>query len=342
MTADRVVSGKSFENEVLFETRLRPSTFNEFVGQEKVTSNLKVYIQAAGERDDVLDHVLLSGPSGLGKTTLARIIAGEMGSALRITSGPALEKSGDLVGILSSLNRNDALFIDEIHRLNHTVKEYLFSAMEDFNLDIVIDQGPGARTVKINISPFTLIGATTREGLIPIPLRGRFGILEKLDFYPPEELALIVKRSAGILDISIDEEGALEIAERGRGTPRIVNRYLARVRDFAQVLGHSTITGKVAREGLKRIGVNEQGLDRMDRKILNVIGSHRGPVGLKTIAISVGEEQDTIEDVYEPYLIQENLIKKTPRGRALSPSGYKTIGKQSGADEQTLFDEDKQ
>ena len=252
MISDRIVSGKSFEDEALFESKLRPSTFNEFVGQKEVTYNLPVYIQAAKERGDVLDHVLLSGPSGLGKTTLSRIIANEMGSVFRVTSGPALEKSGDLVGILSSLNKSDVLFIDEIHRLNHTVKEYLFSAMEDFNLDIVIDQGPSARTVKISIAPFTLIGATTREGLIPVPLRGRFGILEKLDFYPAEELAQIAKRSAGILNIPIDDEGAVEIARRSRGTPRIVNRYLARVRDFAQVLGHETITREVANKGLEK------------------------------------------------------------------------------------------
>lgn len=338
MISDRIVSGKSFDNETVFEKQLRPSTFEEFIGQEQVTSNLEVYIQAARERDDVLDHVLLSGPSGLGKTTLSRIIANEMGAAMRITSGPALEKSSDLVGILSSLNRNDVLFIDEIHRLNNTVKEYLFSAMEDFNLDIVIDQGPSARTVKISLSPFTLIGATTREGLIPVPLRGRFGILEKLVFYPPEELAQIVKRSAGILNIAVDNEGAFEIAKRGRGTPRIVNRYLARIRDFAQVLGHATVTGKVACKGLERIGVNSLGLDRMDRKILKVLGSHNGPVGLKTIAISVGEETDTIEEIYEPYLIQANLIKKTSRGRVLSPAGFRIAGKPAPADEQTLFD----
>jgi len=341
MTVERIVSGKRFEEETQFEKKLRPATFEEFVGQEKVTYNLKVYIQAAKERGDALDHVLLSGPSGLGKTTLARIIANELGVTFRATSGPALEKSGDLVGILSSLTPHDVLFIDEIHRLNHTVKEYLFSAMEDFQLDIVIDQGPSARSVRINIVPFTLVGATTREGLLPLPMRGRFGILEKLDFYPPEELALIVKRSARILGVAIDEEGTMEIARRARGTPRIANRYLARVRDFAQVLGHGVITREVAREGLEKIGVNSRGLDRMDMKILEVLGAHTGPVGLKTIAISVGEEADTIEEVYEPYLIQAKLINKTPRGRVLSPAGYRLIGKHRPG-EKTLFDVEDQ
>ncbi len=334
---DRIVSGKGTDTDNAIDVALRPSSFGEFVGQHHVTDNLRVYIEAAKGRKDVLDHVLLSGPSGLGKTTLSRIISNEMGAVFRGSSGPALEKCSDLVGILTSLNRGDILFIDEIHRLNHSVKEYLYSAMEDFFLDIVIDQGPNARSVKINVAPFTLIGATTREGLIPPPLRGRFGILEKLDFYPPEELAAIVKRSASILRIDIDDGGALEVAKRGRGTPRIVNRYLARIRDFAQVLGHDVITKKTADEGLRKIGVNESGLDRMDRKILEVISSHEGPVGLKTIAISVGEEQDTIEEVYEPYLIQESYIKKTPRGRVLSPAGYRLLGLEPGS-APSLFD----
>ncbi|MFH1709091.1 MAG: Holliday junction branch migration DNA helicase RuvB [Planctomycetota bacterium] len=324
--ADRIVSGREHGDDAQFDARLRPASFTDFIGQTPVTGNLQVFITAARARGDVLDHVLLSGPSGLGKTTLARIIAAEMGAVFRGTSGPALERSSDLVGILTSLSRGDVLFVDEIHRLSHTVKEYLYSAMEDFFLDIVIDQGPNARTVKINIAPFTLVGATTREGLLPAPLRGRFGILEKLDFYPPADLARIVKRTAGILGIAVDPAGAEEIAVRGRGTPRVVNRYIARVRDFAQVQGHARITPAMAREGLEKIGVNAVGLDRMDLKILNVIRAHNNPVGIKTIAISVGEEEDTIEEVYEPFLIQQNYIRKTSRGRLLSPAGYRILG----------------
>lgn len=335
---ERLVSEKAFGDDTHFDKKLRPASFKEFVGQKQVIGNLAIYIQAAKERGDVLDHVLVSGPSGLGKTTLARIIANEMGMIFRSTSGPALEKSSDLVGILTSLNKYDMLFIDEIHRLNNTVKEYLYSAMEDFCLDIVIDQGPSARTIKINIAPFTLVGATTREGLLPAPLRGRFGIIEKLDFYPVNELREIVKRSAKILDIVIDNKGAQEIAARGRGTPRIVNRYLSRIRDFAQVLGDSRIDGEAARGGLEKMGVNQVGLDKMDMKILQTIASYDGPVGLKTIAISVGEEEDTIAEVYEPFLIKGNFIKKTARGRTLSPAGYKMAGRNNKSGDNTLFD----
>ena len=309
------------------EKSLRPQRFADFVGQERVKENLQVYVSAAKKRNTALDHVLLSGPPGLGKTTLARIIAEEMGVGFQGTSAPALKKPGDLVGLLASLPERTVLFIDEIHRLPVTFEEYLYSAMEDFFIDVAVDQGPSARSVKFNLKPFTLIGATTRDGLLSRPFQDRFGIPQKLSFYTTEELARIVTRSSTILDAPIEPSAANEIAARARKTPRIANRLLRRLRDWAEVEGDGVITTVIAKRGLEREGVDEGGLDAMDRKILNAIAGHKGiPVGVKTIAVIVGEEEDTIEDVYEPFLIQEGYVLKTPRGRQLSAKGFLKLG----------------
>ena len=309
------------------EKTLRPRRFAEFVGQERVKENLQVYVKAAKKRNTALDHVLLSGPPGLGKTTLARIIAEEMGVGFQGTSAPILKKPGDLVGLLASLPERTVLFIDEIHRLPAAFEEYLYSAMEDFFIDVAVDQGPSARSVKFNLKPFTLIGATTRDGLLSRPFQDRFGIPQKLSFYTSEELTLIVKRSSTILEAPIEPAAAKEIAARARKTPRIANRLLRRLRDWAEVEGNGTITLAIAQKGLDREGVDSSGLDGMDRKILSAIAGHNGvPVGVKTIAVIVGEEEDTIEDVYEPFLIQEGFVLKTPRGRVLSGKGYEKLG----------------
>jgi len=309
---------------------LRPRRLDDFVGQEQLKSNLRIYVEAAKARQEPIDHILFSGPPGLGKTTLSGIIANELGADFKSTSGPAIENAGQLAGLLTNLEAGDILFIDEIHRIGNVVEEYLYSAMEDFLIDILIDQGPQARSIKINLPPFTLVGATTREGLLTSPMRSRFGVLERLDFYPWCELCDIAKRSAGKLNITIEDAGAELIAKRARGTPRVVNRFLRRIRDVAEVKGDGVITEAIAIEGLGMLGVDEHGLCEMDRSIIRTIVRFDGaPIGLKTIAVSVGEEEDTIEDVYEPYLIQSGYLAKTPRGRtatALAYDHYSNLG----------------
>jgi holliday junction DNA helicase RuvB len=311
------------------EKVLRPQGFLEFMGQPRIIDNLLVFIEAARRREEPLDHVLLHGPPGLGKTTLSHIIANELGVNIKITSGPVLEKPGDLAGLLTNLEARDVLFIDEIHRLSPVVEEYLYSAMEDFKIDIMIDSGPNARSIQIELSPFTLVGATTRSGLLTSPLRSRFGITSRMEYYTTETLARIVVRSAGILKTEIVPEGAEEIARRSRGTPRIANMLLRRVRDFAQIKGNGTIDRKIARYALDALNVDEHGLDEMDNRILATIIDKfsGGPVGLTTIATAVGEESGTIEEVYEPYLIQEGYLKRTPRGREATLQAYKHLGK---------------
>ena len=311
------------------EKVLRPQGFLEFMGQPRIIDNLLVFIEAARRREEPLDHVLLHGPPGLGKTTLSHIIANELGVNIKITSGPVLEKPGDLAGLLTNLEARDVLFIDEIHRLSPVVEEYLYSAMEDFKIDIMIDSGPNARSIQIELSPFTLVGATTRSGLLTSPLRSRFGITSRMEYYTAETLARIVVRSAGILKTEIVPEGAEEIARRSRGTPRIANMLLRRVRDFAQIKGNGIIDRKIARYALDALNVDEHGLDEMDNRILATIIDKfsGGPVGLTTIATAVGEESGTIEEVYEPYLIQEGYLKRTPRGREATLQAYKHLGK---------------
>lgn len=314
-------------DEIDFEKTVRPEQFGEFVGQGKVKENLKIYIDAARRRGEPLDHVLLSGPPGLGKTTLANIIAREMNAEMKMTSGPALTRPGDLAGLLSNLQHGDVLFIDEIHRLTVVVEEYLYAAMEDFHISILIDQGPKARSINLALQRFTLIGATTREGLLTAPFRSRFGVIENLLFYPWEDLLSIVQRSAGILKIPIEPDAAENIARRSRGTPRVANRHLRRIRDVAQVRASGVITLPVAEEGMQMLGVDASGLVEMDRRILSAIIKHGGgPIGIKTIAVSVMEEEDTIEEVYEPYLIQEGFITKTPRGRIVTAKAYRHLG----------------
>ena len=310
------------------ENVLRPKTLSEYIGQTKVKENMKVYIEAAKKREEPLDHVLLYGPPGLGKTTLANIISHEMNSNLKITSGPAIEKPGDLAALLTNLSEFDVLFIDEIHRLNKSVEEILYPALEDFTLDIIIGKGPSARSIRLDLPKFTLIGATTKAGSLTTPLRDRFGIVERLELYNSEELTTIVKRSANILDIAIENEAAVEIAKRSRGTPRIANRLLKRVRDYAAVLGNGTITIDIAKIALNKLDIDDMGLDSIDRRLLRtLIEKYKGrAVGIETLATTLGEEITTIEDVYEPYLIQIGYISRTPRGRIALPDAYKHLG----------------
>ncbi|MBK8882681.1 MAG: Holliday junction branch migration DNA helicase RuvB [Bacteroidales bacterium] len=315
-----------------FEKQLRPLSFSDFKGQKQVIENLTVFVTAAKQRGESLDHVLLHGPPGLGKTTLASIISNELNVNLRVTSGPVLDKPGDLAGLLTNLQEGDVLFIDEIHRLSPVVEEYLYSAMEDFQIDIMIDKGPSARSVQLTLNNFTLIGATTRSGLLTSPLRARFGIKFHLEYYDQEILTGIVTRSAGILNVKIDSEAAVEIARRSRGTPRIANALLRRIRDFAQVKGSGMIDLDITKYGLKALNIDQHGLDEMDNRILSVIIDkfNGGPVGLNTISTAVGEESGTIEEVYEPFLIKEGYLKRTPRGREATEHAYKHLGKQFG------------
>lgn len=343
MENERITSAAAKSGEGKIEAGLRPQHLDDYIGQQGVKENLKIFIEAARLRGEPLDHVLFYGPPGLGKTTLAGIIANELGVDIKITSGPAIERAGDLAAILTNLNDNDVLFIDEIHRLNRSVEEVLYSAMEDYALDIIIGKGPSARSIRLDLAKFTLIGATTRAGSLSAPLRDRFGVLGKFEMYTPEELAQIIKRTAGILGVTIDDESVAEMARRSRGTPRVANRMLKRIRDFSQVKGNGIIDIAITREGLDALGVDEMGLERLDREILTTIIQrfNGGPVGIDTIAASIGEERVTIEDVYEPYLIQSGLLYRTQKGRMVSKDGYRHLGLAYASDDDNN-DEERQ
>jgi Holliday junction DNA helicase RuvB len=336
---ERKISDVLTKPDVALELTLRPSLFSEFVGQTKVKERLEIAVAAAKQRREAIDHILLSGPPGLGKTTLANIIAKAMGANLKSTSGPTIEKAGDLAGLLTNLEEGDVLFIDEIHRLQKTIEEYLYPAMEDFKLDIIIDQGPNARSVRLNLPRFTLVGATTRSGLLTAPLLTRFGIRERLDYYQTEQLQHIVLRSARLLNVEIEEKGGGEIARRSRGTPRIANNLLRRVRDYAQVKHEGRVTPEVADKALAMLEIDENGLDEMDKRILDsvIVKFGGGPVGLSSLAVAVGEEPDTLEEVYEPYLIMEGYLKRTPQGRVATELSYKKLGLRQGRGNQQTF-----
>jgi len=343
-TEDRIVTPQPREEDLTIEQNLRPTGFIEYVGQQKVKDNLNLSIKAAKERNEALDHVLLYGPPGLGKTTLAQIVANEMEASFKSTSGPVIERPGDLAAVLTNLKEHDVLFIDEIHRLNHVVEEILYPAREEYNLDIMIGQGPSAKSIKMQLQPFTLIGATTRAGLLTSPLRDRFGMIHRLDFYSADELSQIVVRSARILNIKISSDGAVEISRRARGTPRVVNRLLRRVRDYAQVMGNGSIDQATADKALEMLEVDQKGFDKMDRKLLLTIIEkfNGGPVGVETLAAAVSEEKDTIEDVYEPFLIQEGFLNRTSRGRVATPNAYIHLGLKPQpipGDQQNLFNQ---
>jgi holliday junction DNA helicase RuvB len=337
--ARRLVSGRALDEDARIEATVRPANFSDYVGQERVKENLQIAVEAARNRGEALDHVLLYGPPGLGKTTLAQILAREMGSSIKISSGPLLEKKGDLTAVLTSLDARDFFFLDEIHRLQPALEEILYPAMEDFRVDLIIGQGPGARVHPYQLNQFTLVGATTRAGLVMAPLRSRFGIVHRLDFYTPADLEKIIMRSAKILGITIDAEGAAEIARRSRGTPRVANRLLRRVRDFAEVRAQGHITLGVAREALKMLSVDEHGLDETDRNLmLTILQKYSGgPVGLNTIAASLSEEEDAIEEIYEPYLMQLGLLDRTPRGRVATALAYKHFGMEAPRRQPGLF-----
>ena len=341
MTEIHINDPQPFDDDIAVEKSLRPNIMDEFIGQKDIVDSLKLYIEAANKRGESLDHVLFFGPPGLGKTTLSIIIARELGVNIKQTSGPVLDKAGDLAGILTGLEEKDVFFIDEIHRLNAVVEEYLYSAMEDYKIEIMIDKGPSARSVQLNVEPFTLVGATTRLGSLTSPLRDRFGVLLRFDYYEKEDLYEIIKRSAEILEVEIDKDGALELASRSRGTPRIANRILRRTRDYADVKANGKISAEVAKDSLNTLGIDKFGLDSMDRTILDTLIDkfNRGPVGLNSLAVAVSEDVSTIEDVYEPFLIKEGFIQRTNRGRIAQEKSYSHLGKTITKQQQRLFND---
>ena len=341
MTEIHITDPTPFDEDIIVEKSLRPSRFEEFIGQNELIENLKLYIDAANGREEALDHVLLFGPPGLGKTTLANIISKELNVNIKQASGPVIDRAGDLAGMITNIQNRDVFFIDEIHRLNSVVEEYLYSAMEDYKIDIMIDKGPSARSVQLNIEPFTLVGATTRLGNLTSPLRDRFGIVLRVDYYDSKDLFHILCRSADILDVNIDDKGAMELAKRSRGTPRVANRILRRARDYAQVKAKGKITYEVANKALEQLGVDEYGLDKMDRNILEILIEKfsGGPVGLKSLGVAVGEDPSTIEDVYEPYLIKQGFMQRTSRGRLAQKSAYELLGKPLINNQKDLFND---